>query len=149
MINGDRIRLLHLRSLRDQLGRTMLVVFSVAVSAAVLVGVLSVPNSIQDAAGHAADLLPQGSLVVLAPSDSGMDQGVVREIRTVPGVHVAAPLIRSNALVDNLQATVLGVDSSSQQTGSPVTPERCGFAAVDLVGRAVVGPGLDRPPVRS
>jgi putative ABC transport system permease protein len=116
---------------------------SVVAGSAILVAVLSVPSSVRAAADHVSDLLPPGSLIVRAHTDTGVPTALADELLRVPGVSAAAPIVRHRVMVGKEEVTVLGVDGRFLKLGGTLKPTRCGFKATDLIAGAVSGSALE------
>jgi putative ABC transport system permease protein len=141
----DRLRLFSIGELLAHRGRTVMSTAVMAVSAALLVAVLSIAGSVTGSVHTLTSALGgRATLEVSGITDSGFDQGLLPRIRAVPGVLAAVPLLRAEIDVDGDRALLVGADTTITQLDSAVaTPLRAQasrlFAVPDgvLVGAAV------------
>ncbi|MCM6776656.1 FtsX-like permease family protein [Nocardia sp. CDC159] len=115
----SRVRLLNLREFRRHWGRAIATVGVIAVSAALLVAVIGISGSITGSIERLANSVSgDADLEVSGITDAGFDQALAQEIRRVPGVGAAVPMVRTQAPVANGQVLLLGVDLSASALGS-------------------------------
>lgn len=118
-----RLRLLHLRRLRDHPGRAVLSLAGIGVGSMLVVTMLGLFGSLTGSVGRLADLAGEADLEVSAPTDAGMDAAVLDEVRAVPGTASAVPLVRAPVSVGDRTVLLLGGDP---RDGSALGGGKCG-----------------------
>ncbi|WP_308166693.1 ABC transporter permease [Nocardia albiluteola] len=114
----DRLRLFNIGELFVHRGRTLMSLTVLAVSATLLVSVLSISGSVTGSVGKLSKALGgKAALEVSGITDSGFDQQLLQPIRALPGVAAAVPMLRApvsadHTLVIGADATVMELDSS-------------------------------------
>ncbi len=97
-------RTLSLRYLRRRLGRSVLVVLSIALGVATLVGTRALSQNMSQAARTAANPLAGVSDLTVANGELGVPRGLVRELREahLPGVREVNPLVLGRVALPGL-----------------------------------------------
>ncbi|MGW4536224.1 FtsX-like permease family protein [Nocardia sp. NPDC004340] len=115
----DRLRLFNIGELLAHRARTIMAMVVMGVSAGLLVSVFSISGSITGSVDKLTHSLGgKASLEVSGITDAGFDQALLQQIRTVPGVETAAPMLRQSIGADDDRALLIGVDQSIAQLGS-------------------------------
>lgn len=110
---GDRMRVLNLRDWRRHPGRTAMSLVVVAISATLLVAVFGIAGSITGSADRlVAGVGGNASLEVSGVTDTGLPQGVQRDVAEVTGVAAAVPILRTSIGSASERVVLLGVDES-------------------------------------
>ncbi|MCM6776563.1 FtsX-like permease family protein [Nocardia sp. CDC159] len=114
----DRLRLFNIGELLAHRGRTLLSLVVMAVSAGLLVATLSISESVTGS----VDRLTRGlggkaQLEITGVTDAGFDQQLLQQIREVPGVGAAVPMLRARIGSDADRALLVGADASVTQLG--------------------------------
>jgi putative ABC transport system permease protein len=151
-------RTLSLRYLRRRLGRSVLVVLSIALGVSMLVCTWALSQNMSQAARNAANPVAGVSDLTVANGDSGVPRGLVRELREahLPGVRTVNPLVLGRvALPDlgNRSALLTGVelgdagtaDAAGKRWGLELAPNTRGllYAKARGLPPAFVGKLLD------
>ncbi|RMI35837.1 FtsX-like permease family protein [Nocardia stercoris] len=99
-------------------GRTVMSVLVMAVSATLLVAVLSITGSVTGSADRLTQALGgKAALEVSGITDSGFDQALLPQLRAVPGVQAAVPMVRTVIGSGDDRALLIGSDPSVTQLG--------------------------------
>ncbi|MEV0098955.1 ABC transporter permease, partial [Nocardia sp. NPDC050789] len=115
----DRLRLFNIGELLAHRARTIMAMVVMGVSAGLLVSVFSISGSITGSVDKLTHSLGgKAALEVSGVTDAGFDQSLLQQIRTVPGVETAAPMLRQSIGADDNRALLIGVDQSIAQLGS-------------------------------
>ncbi|MGW2663869.1 FtsX-like permease family protein [Nocardia tengchongensis] len=115
----DRLRLFNIAELLAHRARTIMAMVVMGVSAGLLVSVFSISGSITGSVDKLTHSLGgKAALEVSGITDAGFDQSLLQQIRTVPGVETAAPMLRQSIGADADRALLIGVDQSIAQLGS-------------------------------
>lgn len=112
----DRLRLLHIREFTTHWGRTAGSIVVMAVSSMFLVAVLGISGSLTGSADPAG-LAGDAALEVSGVTDAGFAEAVRTDVAAVPGVRVAAPVLRANAGPDDDPLLLLGLDATARELG--------------------------------
>lgn len=143
----DRVRLFSLREFAVHRGRTLASITVVAVSAAFLVAVLGALGSLTGSVDRlVGGLAGNAALEVSGITDAGFPQAVQQSVAAVPGVAVAVPMVRTQAVTASGPVLVLGADASGTALDSDVKEAILDqFGGLLTVPNGVlVGPGLGR-----
>jgi putative ABC transport system permease protein len=104
---------LHLRYLTERVGRSVLAVAAVAAAASLVMALVSVQGSLIGSVRHfEAAVAGTASLEVTGLSDTGIDEGLVNQVRHAPGVATAAPLVLHRVVADRIAVDLVGIDPS-------------------------------------
>lgn len=107
-----------LRELAVHRRRTIASIAVMAVSAMYLVAVLGIFGSITGSANRLADgIAGIAALEVSGITDAGFPDSVAADVATVPGVAIAAPMIRTSAPTASGAVLLFGADKSSAELG--------------------------------
>ncbi|WP_024806599.1 ABC transporter permease [Nocardia sp. BMG51109] len=143
----DRLRLFNIGELLIHRGRTLMSMAVMAVSGALLVAVLSIAGSVTGSVDRLTHALGgRAELEISGVTESGFDQQLLQQVRAVPGIEAAAPMLR--AQVDNYENRTLlvGADAGIAALGSdldgPLRSEATKLLAVP--NGVLVGPALGR-----
>ncbi|MFD4429423.1 FtsX-like permease family protein [Nocardia sp. NPDC058497] len=118
----DRLRLFNIGELIRHPGRTIMSTAVMAVSAALLVAVLSISGSVTGS----VDRLTQGLagdavLEITGITDAGFEQSLLTQIAATPGVAKAVPMLRSTLGAGPDRAMLIGADANIAALGSDLT----------------------------
>ncbi|MEU6582350.1 FtsX-like permease family protein [Nocardia sp. NPDC046763] len=109
----DRLRLLNVRELRMHPGRAAAAFAVVAVSALLLVAVFSISGSITGSAERlVTGVAGDADLEISGITEGGFDATVVKDVAAVPGVTVAAPLLRMPVASNSGRTLLIGADAN-------------------------------------
>lgn len=115
----DRLRLFNIGELFRHFGRTFLSTAVMAVSAALLVAVLSISGSVTGSVDRLTQgLAGDGVLEVTGITDAGFDQALLTRIAATPGVTKAVPMLRSTIGAGPDRALLIGADANIAALGS-------------------------------
>jgi putative ABC transport system permease protein len=133
----DRLRILSLRDLLAHPSRHLTSVVVVTVCSALLVAVFGIFGSVVGSVDDLArDISGHATLQISANSSGGVPADLLKPIRRVDGVQVAAPLVISTVPIDGQRTLLIGVDPSLTGIGS-----RLGQAVLDQEGSSAVTTG--------
>lgn len=143
----DRLRILSLRDLLAHPLRHLISIGVVTVCSALLVAVFGIYGSIVGSVDDLADNISGDvSLQVTANSSGGVPDELLRPIRRVEGVQVAAPIVISTVLVSGQPTLLLGVDPAmagiNSRLGQTIVDQPGASAAIAGDG-VIAGPRLD------
>ena len=134
---------LHLRPIRNQPLRAILSMSGVAVGIALMIAMLGLFGSMTSAADRLTNLAGGADIEVSAPNDSGLPATLLDEVAAVPGVKVAAPLVRTNVILGRAPVLLLGLDERLTQIGGGGIDLGACLPSTLRAGEGVlVGPGL-------
>ncbi|WP_405491391.1 FtsX-like permease family protein [Nocardia sp. NBC_00511] len=115
----DRLRLFNIGELLAHRGRTIMSMVVMGVSAGLLVSVFSISGSITGSVDKLTHALGgKAALEVSGVTDAGFDQTLLQQVRAVPGVGAAVPMLRQGIGADDNRALLIGADQSVAQLGS-------------------------------
>ncbi|MFC4126419.1 FtsX-like permease family protein [Nocardia rhizosphaerae] len=114
----DRLRLFNIGELIRHPGRTVMSTAVMAVSAALLVAVLSISGSVTGS----VDRLTKGlagvaELEITGITDAGFEQSLLTEIVATPGVATAVPMLRAGIGTGPDRALLIGADQTIAKLG--------------------------------
>lgn len=142
---ASRIRLLSLRDLAAHRRRTVASIAVAAVAALYLVAVLGIFGSITGSVDRLTDgIAGMAALEVSGSTDAGFPDTVTAAVAAVPGVAVAAPMVRMPVASDSGPVLVLGVDARGAALANALHDAVGKPAAVGEPDGVRVGPGLGR-----
>ncbi|WP_019930125.1 ABC transporter permease [Nocardia sp. BMG111209] len=126
----DRLRLFNLGELVVHRGRTIIALVVMAVSAGLLVSVFSIAGSVTGSVDRLTRSLGgKAELEISGITDDGFDQGMLAQVRAVPGVRVAVPMLRTQIAAGDEPTLLVGADASVTALGSSLdAPLRDGAA---------------------
>ncbi|MCX4093942.1 FtsX-like permease family protein [Nocardia sp. alder85J] len=148
----DRLRLFNIGELVVHRGRTVIAMAVMAVSAGLLVSVFSIAGSVTGSVDQLTKSLGgRAQLEITGITDDGFDQGVLAQVRAVPGVQAAVPMLRTQLDPGGDPILLVGADASVGALGSSLdAPLRSGAGQLlgtpngVLVGTALGHPAGDR-----
>jgi putative ABC transport system permease protein len=115
---ASRLRLFSLRELAVHRRRTIASIAVMAVSAMYLVAVFGIFGSITGSVNRLADgVAGIAALEVSGITDAGFPDTITADVAAVPGVAIAAPMIRMSAPTSSGQLLLFGADKSSAELG--------------------------------
>ena len=115
---ASRLRLFSLRELAVHRRRTIASIAVMAVSAMYLVAVFGIFGSITGSVNRLADgVAGIAALEVSGITDAGFPDTIAADVAAVPGVAVAAPMIRMSAPTASRSVLLFGADKSSAELG--------------------------------
>ncbi|HYZ68517.1 MAG TPA: FtsX-like permease family protein [Mycobacterium sp.] len=115
---ASRLRLFSLRELAVHRRRTIASIAVMAVSAMYLVAVFGIFGSITGSVDRLADgIAGIAALEVSGITDAGFPDTITADVAAVPGVAVAAPMIRMSVATSSGQIMLFGADKSSAELG--------------------------------
>jgi putative ABC transport system permease protein len=115
---ASRLRLFSLRELTVHRRRTIASIAVMAVSAMYLVAVFGIFGSITGSVNRLADgVAGVAALEVSGITDAGFPEAITADVAAVPGVAVAAPMIRMPAQTPSGPGLLFGADASSAELG--------------------------------
>jgi putative ABC transport system permease protein len=115
---ASRLRLFSLRELAVHRRRTIASIAVMAVSAMYLVAVFGIFGSITGSVNRLADgIAGIAALEVSGITDAGFPDTITANVAAVPGVAVAAPMIRMSAPTPSGAVLLFGADKSSAELG--------------------------------
>ena len=142
---ASRLRLFSLRELAVHPRRTIASIAVMAVSAMYLVAIFGIFGSITGSVNRLADgVAGIAALEVSGITDSGFPDSIAADVAAVPGVAVAAPMIRMSAPTATGPVLLFGADKRSAELGGAFTDalsQPLGELA-DTPDGVQVGPGL-------
>ena len=141
----SRIRLFSLRELAVHRRRTTASITVMAVSAMYLVAIFGIFGSITGSVNRLADgIAGIAALEVSGITDAGFSDAITAEVAAVPGVAVAAPMIRTSASTPSGPVLLLGADTKTTALGGALKDAVRGQVAAAVEERDGVraGPGL-------
>jgi putative ABC transport system permease protein len=119
---ASRLRLFSLRELAVHRRRTIASIAVMAVSAMYLVAIFGIFGSITGSVNRLADgVAGIAALEVSGITDAGFPDSIAADVAAVPGVAVAAPMIRMSAPTASRPVLLFGVDKSSAELGGTLT----------------------------
>ncbi|WP_280268656.1 ABC transporter permease [Nocardia wallacei] len=142
-----RLRLFNIGELLIHRGRTAMSMAVMAVSAALLVAVLSIAGSVTGSVDKLTHALGgRAALEVSGITESGFDQQLLQRIRAVPGVEAAVPMLRSRIGNPADRTLLIGADSSVASLGSDLDGPMRGEAAklLTVPNGVLVGAAMGR-----
>jgi putative ABC transport system permease protein len=142
---ASRLRVFSLRELAVHRRRTIASVAVMAVSAMYLVAVFGIFGSIAGSVNRLADgVAGIASLEVSGITDAGFPDTVTADVAAVPGVAVAAPMIRTSAPTKSGPVLLFGADASIAALGGALKDAVSGQLAKpsDPANGVRVGPGV-------
>ncbi|GAB2708018.1 FtsX-like permease family protein [Nocardia thraciensis] len=143
----DRLRLFNIGELLIHRGRTAMSMAVMAVSAALLVSVLSIAGSVTGSVDKLTHALGgKAALEVSGVTESGFDQQLLQQIRAVPGVEAAVPMLRTRVGNPADRTLLVGADSSVTSLGSDLDAPMRGEAAklLTVPNGVLVGAAMGR-----
>ncbi|MFF2086169.1 FtsX-like permease family protein [Nocardia sp. NPDC058176] len=124
----DRLRLFNIGELVRHPGRTVMSTAVMAVSAALLVAVLSISGSVTGSVDRLTKgLAGTAALEVTGITDAGFEQALLPAIAATPGVSAAVPMLRSALGTGPDRALLIGADTSITALGSDLAGPMSGF----------------------
>ncbi|MFI6867285.1 FtsX-like permease family protein [Nocardia sp. NPDC050406] len=115
----DRLRLFNIGELFAHRARTAMAMIVMGVSAGLLVSVFSISGSITGSVDKLTKSLGGGAVLeVSGITDAGFDQRLLQQVRGVPGVQTAVPMLRQGIGADDARALLVGADASISALGS-------------------------------
>jgi putative ABC transport system permease protein len=115
---ASRVRVFSLRELDVHRRRTIASIAVMAVSAMYLVAVFGIFSSITGSVNRLADgIAGIAALEVSGITDAGFPDTIAADVATVPGVAIAAPMIRTSAPTPSGAVLLFGADKSSAELG--------------------------------
>ncbi|MTE13063.1 ABC transporter permease [Nocardia aurantiaca] len=115
----DRLRLFNIGELFAHRARTTMAMVVMGISAGLLVSVFSISGSITGSVDKLTHSLGgKAVLEVSGITDAGFDQQLLQQIRAVPGIGAAVPMLRQSIGADDDRALLIGADQSVAQLGS-------------------------------
>lgn len=115
----DRLRLFNIGELLAHRGRTIMSMVVMGISAGLLVSVFSISGSITGSVDKLTHSLGgNAALEVSGITDAGFDQALLPQIRAVPGIGTAVPMLRESIGADADRAMLIGADASVSKLGS-------------------------------
>ena len=115
---ASRLRLFSLRELAVHRRRTIASIAVMAVSAMYLVAIFGIFGSITGSVNRLADgVAGIAALEVSGITDAGFPDSIATDVAAVPGVAVAAPMIRMSAPTASQPVLLFGADKSSAELG--------------------------------
>ncbi|MCU1641104.1 MAG: putative transporter permease [Nocardia sp.] len=115
----DRLRLFNIGELLAHRGRTIMSMVVMGISAGLLVSVFSISGSITGSVDKLTHSLGgNAALEVSGITDAGFDQMLLTQIRAVPGVGTAVPMLRESIGADANRAMLIGADATVTKLGS-------------------------------
>ncbi|WP_216900471.1 FtsX-like permease family protein [Nocardia alni] len=115
----DRLRLFNIGELLAHRGRTVMSMVVMAVSAGLLVSVLSISGSVTGSVDSLSKSLGgKAALEISGITDGGFDQRLLPRIRAVPGVSAAVPMLRTEVGAGSDRTLLIGADASISALGS-------------------------------
>ena len=143
---ASRLRVFSLRELAVHRRRTMASIAVMAVSAMYLVAVFGIFGSITGSVNRLADgIAGIASLEVSGITDAGFPDTITSDVAAVPGVAIAAPMIRMSVSTSSGQVLLFGADERIAALGGALKDALKGGAAgqPSLMANGVrVGPGV-------
>ena len=146
--NVDQVRVMGLRELLAHPGRTIASVVVLTISSAFLVAMIGISGSVTGTVRQVADAVSGNApLEVSGITDSGFDDDLADVVAGVPGVQVAAPMVRSQVGTKAGPALLIGADLSGTRLTSPLieASQHHLAALVSSPGSVLVGPALTSP----
>lgn len=143
----DRLRLFNIGELFAHRGRTIMAMVVMGVSAGLLVSVFSISGSITGSVDKLTHSLGgKAVLEVSGITDAGFDQSLLQQIREVPGVGTAVPMLRQSIGADANRALLIGADQAVAQLGSDIggTLKDQAPKLLTVSNGVLVGSGLGR-----
>ncbi|HWX98787.1 MAG TPA: FtsX-like permease family protein [Mycobacterium sp.] len=143
---ASRLRVFSLRELSVHRRRTMASIAVMAVSAMYLVAVFGIFGSITGSVNRLADgIAGIASLEVSGITDAGFPDTITSDVAAVPGVAIAAPMIRMSASTSSGPVLLFGADERIAALGGALKDALKGGVAAQPSGPANgvrVGPGV-------
>ncbi|MDN2500417.1 FtsX-like permease family protein, partial [Nocardia nova] len=143
----DRLRLFNIGELFTHKGRTAMSMAVMGVSAGLLVAVLSISGSVTGSVDRLTSALGgKAQLEISGVTESGFGQDLVPQVRAVPGVEAAVPMIRAGVGNPADRTLLIGADASVSALGSDLNGAMSGQAAklLSVPGGVLVGAGMGR-----
>nr|WP_246461057.1 FtsX-like permease family protein [Nocardia transvalensis] len=124
------MRLFNIKELLVHRGRTLMSMAVMAVSAALLVAVLSIAGSVTGSVDKLTHALGgKAALEITGVTESGFDQQLLQQVRAVPGVEAAVPMLRTRVGNYADRTLLVGADASVASLGSDLGGPMGGQAA--------------------
>ncbi|MCV7260576.1 FtsX-like permease family protein [Mycobacterium shimoidei] len=142
---ASRLRVFSLRELAVHRRRTIAATAVMAVSATYLVAIFGIFGSIAGSVTRLSDgIAGIAALEVSGITDAGFSDAITNEVAAVPGVEVAAPMIRMSATTPSGPVLLLGADAKTAALGGALKDAVRGQVAAAVEERSTVrvGPGL-------
>ena len=115
---ASRLRLFSLRELAVHRRRTIASIAVMAVSAMYLVAIFGIFGSITGSVNRLADgIAGIAALEVSGITDAGFPDTIAADVAAVPGVAIAAPMIRMSAPTPTGPVLLFGADKASAELG--------------------------------
>ncbi|WP_336081301.1 FtsX-like permease family protein [Nocardia sp. SSK8] len=115
----DRLRLFNIGELIRHPGRTVMSTAVMAVSAALLVAVLSISGSVTGSMDRLTlGLAGDAVLEVTGITDAGFEQSMLPDLAATPGVATAVPMLRATLGTGDDRAMLIGADQTIAALGS-------------------------------
>ncbi|MQY29622.1 hypothetical protein NRB56_52130 [Nocardia sp. RB56] len=115
----DRLRLFNLGELVVHRGRTVIALVVMAVSAGLLVSVFSIAGSVTGSVDMLTKSLGgRAELEISGITDDGFDQRMLAQVRAVPGIEAAVPMLRAQLASGDEPTLLVGADASVAALGS-------------------------------
>ncbi|WP_454199295.1 FtsX-like permease family protein [Nocardia sp. Marseille-Q1738] len=149
LARADRLRVFSLRELWVRPGRTAALVTVMAIATTFLVAMIGISGSVTGTVRQVAEAVAgDADLEISGITNSGFDQDLHKTIAAVPGVRVAAPLVRTQANTSVGKVMVVGADLSGYKLESPLMTAAQGqlSALIGTPGGVLVGPAVARDP---
>ncbi|MFF3571437.1 ABC transporter permease [Nocardia jiangxiensis] len=143
----DRLRLFNIGEVLAHRGRTIMSLVVMAVSAGLLVSVLSISGSVTGSVDKLTRALGgKAALEISGVTDGGFDQDLLPRIRAVPGVSAAVPMVRSRVGTGEDRTLLLGADASVSALDSALAGPMSSQAVklLSVPDGVLVGAGLGR-----
>ncbi|OMC45849.1 FtsX-like permease family protein [Mycobacterium sp. IS-1264] len=143
---ASRLRVFSLRELAVHRRRTLASIAVMAVSAMYLVAVFGIFGSITGSVNRLADgIAGIASLEVSGITDAGFPDTIAADVAGVPGVAIAAPMIRTSASTSSGPVLLFGADDRVAALGGALKDALKGGGAAQPAGPANgvrIGPGV-------
>ncbi|WP_067888679.1 ABC transporter permease [Nocardia vaccinii] len=143
----DRLRLFNIGELLAHRGRTLMAMAVMAVSAGLLVSVLSISGSVTGSVDKLTRALGgKAALEISGITDGGFDRNLLPRIQAVPGVSAAVPMVRSRVGAGADRTLLIGADASVSALGSALAGPMSSQAVklLSVPDGVLVGAGLGR-----
>ncbi|WP_054814477.1 FtsX-like permease family protein [Nocardia arizonensis] len=143
----DRLRLFNIGELLAHRGRTLLSLAVMAVSAALLVAVLSISGSVTGSVDKLTSALGgRAQLEVSGITDAGFEQDLLPRVAATPGVDKAVPMLRAQIGGDADRALLIGADANVAALGGDLAGPMSARAMslLSVPNGVLVGSGMGR-----
>ncbi|MFF0546027.1 FtsX-like permease family protein [Nocardia thailandica] len=141
----DRLRLFNIGELLRHPGRTLLSGAVMAVSASLLVAVLSISGSVTGSVDKlTTGLAGDAVLEISGITDAGFEETMLPRIAATPGVAAAVPMLRASVLTPGGRALLVGADQSVAKLGNELTGpmDQVGAKLLTTPRGVLVGPAM-------